>query len=137
MRKALTTAGKALSGRGCPAFSRRWCICRLERDGAGCSILCIRIPIGDKENNCKQTLQSVQAKGSPYLFAYESAKLPSEMSKLQKWWKPALVIVMLVIVLQAGVSILARTHRVHTYLAAQLERAFGRQVDVVSFDARI
>ncbi len=59
------------------------------------------------------------------------------MSKLQKWWKPALVIVALVIVLQAGVSILARTHRVHAYLAAHLERAFGRQVEVESFDARI
>jgi len=58
------------------------------------------------------------------------------MNKLQKWWKAALVIVVLVIVLQAGVSILARTHRVHAYLAAHLERAFGRQVEVVSFDAR-
>jgi hypothetical protein len=59
------------------------------------------------------------------------------MSKLQKWWKPALVIVVIVIVLQSGVSLLARTHRVHAYLVAQLERAFGRQVEVVSFDARI
>jgi len=59
------------------------------------------------------------------------------MSKLQKWWKPALGIVVLVIVLQAGVSLLVRTHRVHAYLVAHLERAFGRQVEVVSFDARI
>ena len=59
------------------------------------------------------------------------------MSKLQKWWKPALVIVVLIIVLQAGVSLLTRTHRVHAYLIAHLERAFGRQVEVVSFDARI
>jgi len=43
----------------------------------------------------------------------------------------------LVIVLQAGVSLLVRTHRVHAYLVAHLERAFGRQVEVVSFDARI
>src|SRR5258705_9969993 len=68
MRRAPTTVGKVLSGRGCPAFSRRWCICRLERDGAGCSVLCIRIPIGDRENNCKQTLQSVQVTGSPPPF---------------------------------------------------------------------
>jgi hypothetical protein len=59
------------------------------------------------------------------------------MSKLQKRWKPALGIVVLVIALQAGVSLLARTHRVHAYLVAHLERAFGRQVEVVSFDARI
>jgi hypothetical protein len=59
------------------------------------------------------------------------------MSKLQKWWKPALVIVALVIALQAGVSLLARTHRVHAYLVAQLERAFGRQVEVMNFNARI
>ncbi len=59
------------------------------------------------------------------------------MTKLQKWWKPALGMVVLVIVLQAGVSLLARTHRVHAYLVAHLERAFGREVEVVSFDARI
>jgi hypothetical protein len=59
------------------------------------------------------------------------------MTKLQKWWKPALGVIVLVIALQAGVSFLARTHRVHVYLVAHLERAFGRQVEVVSFDARI
>jgi hypothetical protein len=59
------------------------------------------------------------------------------MIKLQKWWKPALGIAVLVIALQAGVSLLVRTHRVHAYLVARLERAFGRQVEVVSFNARI
>jgi hypothetical protein len=59
------------------------------------------------------------------------------MTKLQKWWKLALAIIVVIIALQAGVSLLARTHRVHAYLVARLERAFGRQVDVVSFDARI
>jgi hypothetical protein len=59
------------------------------------------------------------------------------MSKLQKWWKPALTVVLLVIALQVSVSILARTHRVHGYLIAHLERAFGRPVEVTSFDARI
>jgi hypothetical protein len=73
----------------------------------------------------------------PYLFADESARLPSEMTKLLKWWKPALGIVVLVIALQSAVSLLARTHRVHAYLVAQLERAFGRQVEVASFAARI
>jgi hypothetical protein len=59
------------------------------------------------------------------------------MIRLQKWWKPALVMVVLVIGLQAGVSILVRTHRVHAYLVANLERAFGRPVEVGGFDARI
>ena len=59
------------------------------------------------------------------------------MTKFQKWWKPALAIVVLIIALQVAVSFLARTHRVHAYLVAHLERAFGRQVEVVSFDARI
>ena len=72
-----------------------------------------------------------------YLFPCESAKLPSEMSKLQKWRRPALAVVALVIALQVGVSLLARTHRVHAYLVAHLESAFGRPVDVGSFGARI
>src|SRR5260370_42679210 len=59
------------------------------------------------------------------------------MSKLQKWWKPELAIVVLVIALQVGVSLLVRTHHVHAYLVARLERAFGRPVEVTSFDARI
>ncbi len=72
-----------------------------------------------------------------YPFPHESAKLPSEMNKLQKWWKPALAIVALVIVLQAGVSLLARTHRVHAYLVEHLEKAFGRPMGVGSLDVRI
>ncbi|HUC54822.1 MAG TPA: AsmA family protein [Candidatus Cybelea sp.] len=72
-----------------------------------------------------------------YLFASESAKLPSEMIKLQKWKRPALAILLSVIALQVAVSLLARTPRVHSYLVAHLERAFGRQVEVASFDARI
>jgi hypothetical protein len=59
------------------------------------------------------------------------------MTKVQKWWKPALAIVVLMVALQVAVSFLARTHRVHAYLVAHLERAFGREVEVASFDARI
>jgi len=59
------------------------------------------------------------------------------MNKLQKWWKLALAIVSTVIALQVGVSLLVRTHRGHAYLVAHLERAFGRQVEVEGFDARI
>jgi hypothetical protein len=59
------------------------------------------------------------------------------MTKLKKWWKPALAIVLSLVVLQAAVSLVARTHRVHAYLVAHLERAFGRPVEVGSFNARI
>jgi hypothetical protein len=59
------------------------------------------------------------------------------MTYLQKWWKPALAILCVVIALQAGVSFMTRTHRVHVYLVARLEKAFGRRVEVESFDARI
>ena len=59
------------------------------------------------------------------------------MKLLQKWWKPALALVVLLIALQAAVSLLARTHSVHEYLVVHLERAFGRPVEVRSFDVRI
>jgi uncharacterized protein involved in outer membrane biogenesis len=59
------------------------------------------------------------------------------MKTVRKWWKLALAILVLLIALQAGVSLLVRTHRLHGYLVAQLERAFGRPVEVGSFDVRI
>ncbi len=43
----------------------------------------------------------------------------------------------LVVVAQAGVGVSVRTGRVHEYLIAHLERAFGRQVEVREFDARV
>jgi hypothetical protein len=55
----------------------------------------------------------------------------------RKWWKTTLAVLLLLIALQAGVSLLSRTHRLHGYLVAQLERAFGRPVEVKSFDVRI
>jgi len=59
------------------------------------------------------------------------------MKTLRKWWKPALAIVVSVAALQAGVSLLVRTHRMHVYLVTQLERAFGRPVEVGNFDVQI
>lgn len=56
---------------------------------------------------------------------------------LRKWWKPALALFVSLIALQAAVSLLARTQRVHAYLVAHLERAFGRPVEVGSFNVRI
>jgi hypothetical protein len=59
------------------------------------------------------------------------------MKTLRKWWKPALAIFVALLASQAAVSLIARTHRVHAYLVARLERAFGRPVEVSSFDVRI
>jgi hypothetical protein len=70
-------------------------------------------------------------------FANQSAKLPVIVIRLRKWRNLALIIVALVIACQAGVSALSRTRRVHRYLVAQLERSFGRPVEVTQFDVRI
>jgi AsmA family len=55
------------------------------------------------------------------------------MSRLRKWWRPAALVVAIVIVSQVGVSLLVRTSRVHSYLVRHLERAFGRPVEVARF----
>ncbi len=47
------------------------------------------------------------------------------------------MVVVLLVAAQAGVSLLARTHRMHGYLIAHLERAFGRPVEVRRFSVRI
>jgi len=59
---------------------------------------------------------------------------PSIMDRLRKWWRPALFLVALVALAQIGVSLLARTHRMHHYLVTHLERAFGRSVEVRHFN---
>jgi hypothetical protein len=59
------------------------------------------------------------------------------MGKLRKWWKAGLAAVLAAVALQVAVSFLVRTHRVHAYLTAHLERAFGRPVEVTGFAARI
>lgn len=72
-----------------------------------------------------------------YPFPRNSLKLPDGMSKFRKWWKAGLTAVLAILVLQVAVSLIARTHRMHTYLVAHLERAFGRPVQVESFGARL
>lgn len=59
------------------------------------------------------------------------------MKTLRKWWRLALTIVALFVIAQIGVSLLVRTHRMHAYLSAQLEKAFGRPVEVRSFAAQL
>jgi hypothetical protein len=59
------------------------------------------------------------------------------MKMLRKWWKLALTMVALVVAMQIGVSLLVRTHRMHAYLTAQLEKAFGRPVEVGHFAVQL
>lgn len=68
-----------------------------------------------------------------FSFAVQSAKLPNNVKTLRKWWKPALAILAALVVLQIGVSLLVRTHRMRAYLTSQLARAFGRPVEVGNF----
>jgi hypothetical protein len=56
------------------------------------------------------------------------------MTRLRKLWKPALAILALLITAQVGASLLLRTRRAHDFLVAQLERSFGRSVEVAHFD---
>jgi hypothetical protein len=56
------------------------------------------------------------------------------MNRLRTWWKPALAVLALVVVSQAGVSALAHTRRVHRFLTRHLQRAFGRSVEVAHFN---
>lgn len=72
-----------------------------------------------------------------FVFPDESAKLRCDMNKPAKGWKLALVILGLLVAAQVAVSLVARTRRVHDYLIANLEQAFGRPVQVSRFDVRI
>jgi hypothetical protein len=56
------------------------------------------------------------------------------MHRVRKWWKLALLIVVLVMTAQIAASFLARTHGIHKYLVAHLDRAFGRSVEVRHFN---
>ncbi len=47
------------------------------------------------------------------------------------------MVVVLLVAAQAGVSLLARTQRMHGYLIAHLERSFGRPVEVRHFSVQI
>jgi uncharacterized protein involved in outer membrane biogenesis len=55
------------------------------------------------------------------------------MTWVRKWWRLTLGLVALVIATQIGVSLFARTRRVHNYLVRHLEQSFGRTVEVRHF----
>lgn len=59
------------------------------------------------------------------------------MWKQPKWWRLVLGLAALLIAVQVAVSFAVRTRLAHAYLIAQLGRAFGRPVEVRSFNVRI
>jgi hypothetical protein len=59
------------------------------------------------------------------------------MNARHKWWRLALLLTTLVVAAQMAVSLSARTTRVHQYLTAHLEKAFGRSVQVKNFSIEI
>ena len=59
------------------------------------------------------------------------------MNRLRKFGKWAALAVMLFVAAQLGASLVLRTKRIHGYLTAQLERAFGRPVQVGEFSAQL
>jgi AsmA family/AsmA-like C-terminal region len=59
------------------------------------------------------------------------------MRQTRNYVKIVAGVVALLIAAQVGVFLVARSHRMHGYLIAQLERAFGRPVEVSHFSAQI
>ena len=59
------------------------------------------------------------------------------VNRLRKWWKPGLLVLLVVVAAQAGVSLLVRTARARAFLTRQLEISFGRSVDVRQYSASL
>jgi hypothetical protein len=59
------------------------------------------------------------------------------MSNLRNSWKLGLSVAVLLIAAQLSLSLAVRTRRVHNYLGARLESAFGRPVQVKHFNLEI
>jgi hypothetical protein len=59
------------------------------------------------------------------------------MRRLSKYGGTAVLLLVAMFAVQAGVSLLVRTHRMQEYLVAHLERAFGRPVEVGRFSVQV
>jgi AsmA-like protein len=59
------------------------------------------------------------------------------VNRLRKWWKPGLLILLVVIAAQVGVSLLVRTARARVFLTRQLQISFGRAVEVREYSASL
>ncbi len=61
----------------------------------------------------------------------------NSVNRIRKWWKPLVAVVLAALALQFGASLLVRTTRLRLFLTRQLERSFGRPVDVREFSASL
>src|SRR5262249_6826000 len=59
------------------------------------------------------------------------------VNRIRKWWKPVLALAVVAIVLQFGVSLMVRTARVRSYVIRQLEKSFGRPVEIRGLSASL
>jgi AsmA family len=59
------------------------------------------------------------------------------MKRLSKYGRTAVLVLVAVLAVQAGISLLVRTHRMQEYLVAHLQRAFGRPVQVGRFSVQV
>ena len=82
-----------------------------------------------------------------YHFAADSAKIfrhlaagrsvTTHLNKIRKWWKAALAVLLVAVALQIGASLLVHAAPVRAFLTRQLERSFGRAVDVRQYSASL
>ncbi|HVH50057.1 MAG TPA: AsmA family protein, partial [Candidatus Bathyarchaeia archaeon] len=59
------------------------------------------------------------------------------MNRIRKWWKLGVALLLVLIAMQLGASLLVRTARARAFLTRQLERSFGRAVDVRVYSASL
>jgi AsmA family/AsmA-like C-terminal region len=59
------------------------------------------------------------------------------VNKIKKWWKLALALLLVLIALQVGASFVVRTAPIKVFLTRQLEKSFGRPVEVRQFSASL
>jgi AsmA family len=59
------------------------------------------------------------------------------MKRLSKYGGIAVLVLVPVLAVQAGISLLVRTHQMQVYLVAHLQRAFGRPVQVGRFSVQV
>jgi len=57
------------------------------------------------------------------------------VNRIRKWWKPVLAVILTAIALQFGVSLAVKTARVRLFVTRQLEKSFGRPVEIRQLSA--
>lgn len=65
------------------------------------------------------------------------AAIATLVNKIRKWWKFGIAILLTLIALQVGISLSVRGARTRAFLTRQLEKSFGRSVEVRSYSASL